>query len=225
MTGAPTVPQTIGRFQVRGRLGRGGMGEVFLAYDLELSREVAIKRLGVVDAPTRARFLREARAQARVDHEHICPVYEVGEAEGHPYLVMHLVQGSTLREAASSMELETKLDIMRQVAEAVHAAHLLGLIHRDLKPSNVMVERDARGSWPARTRLPAPTTPGRARSTCGPWRSPAATRPCTWPKRAAWNWSSTSAGVAAGSSKRRTGTHLRPARGRWRSTPTMQRHG
>lgn len=128
-------------------LGKGGMGYVFQAFDNHLRRQVAIKTLAD-DDPTRIhRFIQEARAQARVEHEHICRIHEVNESEGRPYIVMQLVRGDTLTQMADQMSLEQKLLVMKQVAFALHEAHRAGLIHRDLKPSNIMVETTEDGRF------------------------------------------------------------------------------
>ncbi len=128
------------RFRLERLIGRGGMGQVWQAWDPRLERRVAIKRLHVVDLAARRRFLREARLQATIAHPGVCPVFEVGQADGEPYLVMPYLSGLPLNEAVEGAALEHRLDLMRRVAEAVHAAHGQGLIHRDLKPANILVE-------------------------------------------------------------------------------------
>ncbi|NMO21072.1 serine/threonine protein kinase [Pyxidicoccus fallax] len=129
------------RYQPLRFLGQGGMGQVFLAYDPRLRREVALKFV-VRSAPELVRrLLSEASAQARVDHERVCKVYEVGEAQGHPFISMQYVRGVPLQELASGLTVEQKALVMREVCEGVHAAHRAGLIHRDIKPSNILVER------------------------------------------------------------------------------------
>jgi eukaryotic-like serine/threonine-protein kinase len=148
---APASPvragRRIGHYVLGPSLGRGGMGEVFSAEDTVLGRRVAVKLL-FSDEPGQAdRFLQEARLQARVRHEHVCPVYEAGMQDGVPFIVMRLVEGLTLSRAHLVMSAEQKVRVMLRVAEAVHAAHTLGLIHRDLKPSNIMVELAATGDW------------------------------------------------------------------------------
>jgi predicted Ser/Thr protein kinase/cytochrome c-type biogenesis protein CcmH/NrfG len=122
-------------------LGQGGMGQVFLAYDLRLRRNVALKFVKGDDTELVRRLLSEARAQARVDHERVCQVYEVGEVQGRPYIAMQFVDGQTLGQLASELTFEQKALVLREAAEGVHAAHRAGLIHRDLKPSNILVER------------------------------------------------------------------------------------
>ena len=129
------------KYETRVPLGRGAMGEVYKAYDPALRRFVALKYLRWDDPAQVERFLREARLQARVDHERVCKVYEVGTDDGRPFIAMQFIEGRTLDEAATEMSLEDKVRVTRDVAEAVHAAHETGLIHRDLKPQNIMVEK------------------------------------------------------------------------------------
>ncbi|MCP3097429.1 serine/threonine protein kinase [Myxococcus sp. K15C18031901] len=128
-------------------LGQGGMGRVFLVHDPVLRRHVALKFVRD-DAPDRVRrFIAEAQAQARVDHERVCKVYEVGEVRGHAYIAMQYVEGQPLHLLAGRLSPEQKALVLAQAAEGVHAAHRAGLIHRDLKPSNIVVERTADGQW------------------------------------------------------------------------------
>lgn len=142
------------RYQILALLGTGGMGSVYKARDLRLNRYVAVKflrfgQLDAIDAKQRRRFEREAQAQARIEHPHICKIYEVGEVEGAPYLAMQLIEGTPLSECHNSMSREQKLQIILKVTEALHAAHMEGVIHRDIKPGNIMVERKADGTlWP-----------------------------------------------------------------------------
>lgn len=126
-------------------IGRGGMGEVLRAWDPTLNRHVALKFLRSDDPELEERMLREARAQARVSHPNICPVYEVGRHEGRIFIAMQLIDGRPLNEAAAALGLEQKVALVRTVAEAVHAAHTAGLVHRDLKPANILVQRTADG--------------------------------------------------------------------------------
>lgn len=129
-------------------VAQGGMGRVFKAFDPQLRRRVALKFL-VSDAPEMVqRLMLEAQLQAQVEHAGVCPVYEVGRWGGQAFIAMPFLKGQTLEVAAEGMTLSEKVQVMEQVAEAVHAAHRQGLIHRDLKPANIMVERTPRGLQP-----------------------------------------------------------------------------
>ncbi len=128
------------RFQVRARLGEGGMGVVYRAYDSVLHRDVALKLLHTVRGELNERFLREARAQARVDHPNVCKVYDAGFLGDRSFIAMQLIEGETLFDAAPFLPLEQRVLVVKLVAEGLHAAHRLGLIHRDVKPSNILVE-------------------------------------------------------------------------------------
>jgi hypothetical protein len=134
----------IGPYEILSRLGAGGMGEVYHARDPRLGRAVAIKVLASardVGAAQLDRFRREARALARVSHPHICTLYDVGEQDGVPFLVMEVLEGETLAERleAGPLPLERGLAIAVQIAEGLDAAHSRGVIHRDLKTSNIML--------------------------------------------------------------------------------------
>ncbi|MCE1203695.1 MAG: protein kinase [Holophagaceae bacterium] len=129
------------RYEFLGFLGQGGMGVVFLARDRKLGREVAIKFVRIEEERHLQRFMVEARAQARVDHEHVCKVFEVGEVEGKVFITMQRIMGRSLDAAAPELSLEQKVIALRDAARGVHEAHRVGIIHRDLKPSNIMVER------------------------------------------------------------------------------------
>ncbi|MDX1645386.1 MAG: serine/threonine-protein kinase, partial [Thermoanaerobaculia bacterium] len=133
----------LGPYEIVAPLGAGGMGEVYRARDPRLERQVALKVLPseMADDPERlARFEREAKALAALNHPHIVTVYSVEEAEGVRFLTMELVEGETLDEVvpAGGLELERFLDIAIPLADAVAAAHTRGIVHRDLKPANVM---------------------------------------------------------------------------------------
>jgi serine/threonine-protein kinase len=134
------------RFQPVRFLGEGGMGRVFLAYDPKLRRQVALKFVRGESAELSRRALVEARAQARIDHERVCHVYEVGEIHGKVYIAMQFVDGRPLQSLQRELTVEQKAMVLRGVAEGVHEAHRAGLIHRDIKPSNILVERGEDGS-------------------------------------------------------------------------------
>ncbi len=134
----------LGPYRLERRIGAGGMGEVYLARDGRLGRAVALKLLDpslVADPRRRARFLKEARLAALLDHPSICAIHEVGEHDGRPFIAMQLVEGMTLRDATGGRPLpsEALLDIALQVGEALAFAHERGIIHRDVKATNVMV--------------------------------------------------------------------------------------
>jgi serine/threonine-protein kinase len=133
------------RYQPVRFLGQGGMGRVYLAYDPVLRRSVALKFVRGDDPEMLRRFISEAQAQARVDHERVCKVYEVGEVQGLPFIAMQYVSGRSLLELAGELSVEQKVMVVQQATEGVHAAHRAGLIHRDLKPSNILVERGEDG--------------------------------------------------------------------------------
>ncbi len=136
----------IGHMKLVDRLGKGGMGAVYVGYDEKLKREVAIKavRSDRLDTESRARFLREARVLSRLDHPNICRIYDYMEEEHNDYLVLELVKGRSLREALNEGigERRSKLEIAEQIAQALAAAHAEGIVHRDLKPANVMLTGD-----------------------------------------------------------------------------------
>src|SRR4029078_9598277 len=137
--------QEIATYKIEKLLGAGGMGEVYLARDLKLGRMVALKVLPlpfVVDADRLSRFQREARALSSLNHPNLVTIYEVGEANGLPFIAMELVEGKTLSSLRGKLSLKDLLSIIAQVAEALGAAHQSGIIHRDVKPDNVMVRPD-----------------------------------------------------------------------------------
>ncbi|TMQ02303.1 MAG: serine/threonine protein kinase [Deltaproteobacteria bacterium] len=135
------------RYEMLELLGKGGMGMVYKARDRRLGRTLAIKFILSADPTLTMRFLREARAQARMDHPNICRVYEVGEVEGRAYIALQFVDGVALHKAAAGMSLDEKIAVLRDVALAVHDAHRLGIVHRVLKPANILVERTEDGCW------------------------------------------------------------------------------
>jgi serine/threonine-protein kinase len=134
----------IGCYQVLSQLGRGGMGEVYLAEDTRLGRKVALKFLSgklVDDNWAKRQLVKEAQAVAMAEHPNICPIYGIEEAEGHSFIVMQYVEGETLADfiAARRPDVAEALSLGAQIVAAVAEAHAHGIIHRDIKPQNVVV--------------------------------------------------------------------------------------
>ncbi len=145
--GEDLTGRTLGRFHVKSRLGEGGMGEVYLAEDTRLKRQVALKRMAPqwrADARLAERFRREVELASRLSHPHIAAVYDVFEYEGESFLVMEYVEGATLRTRLSGdpIPVDEFLEIARQCASALAVAHERGVLHRDLKPENILITRD-----------------------------------------------------------------------------------
>jgi serine/threonine protein kinase len=143
------APSRIDKYDIVRRLGSGGMGTVYLARDSGLGREVAIKVLrGPVfdtDDELLARFLQEARATARLRHTNIVTVYEVGQHDQQPFIVMEFVPGDSLAviiQQRRALPLATKLHYLEQVCAGLHFAHRAGIVHRDIKPANLMVDTE-----------------------------------------------------------------------------------
>ena len=136
------------RYRIGDFLGEGATSRVYKAVDLTLNRNVALKFILDEDPATEKRFIREARAQAQIEHPHVCKIHEVGTFSGKQYIAMQLIEGDTLAVASRQMTVEQKVVVMQQVADAVHAAHKIGIIHRDIKPSNIMVDKTDTG-WHA----------------------------------------------------------------------------
>ena len=141
------IGQTLSHFKITAKLGEGGMGEVYRAEDSKLGREVAIKVLpeAVASDPERlARFEREAKVLASLNHPNIAAIHQVEEDDGQHFLVMELVEGADLKERLTDgpIAVDEALPIGLQVARALEAAHQSGVVHRDLKPANVKVTPD-----------------------------------------------------------------------------------
>jgi serine/threonine protein kinase len=143
------IGETLGHYKVLEQLGRGGMGEVYLAEDLSLDRKVALKFLPDVftgDPERMARFEREAKLLASLNHPNIAAIYGLEQANGKRFLVLEYVEGETLQKRLSkgALPVEDALEVCRQIAEGLEAAHEKGVIHRDLKPANVMITAEER---------------------------------------------------------------------------------
>jgi hypothetical protein len=140
--------QCIGKYQILSRIGRGGMGSVFKAYDPSLDRAVALKIISSESDATeelRTRFFREAQACARLSHPNIVTIHDLGEADGTLFIVMELLEGEELQQIIAQhkfVHLEEKLAVMLQVCEGLDFAHQKGIVHRDVKPSNIFVLRN-----------------------------------------------------------------------------------
>jgi serine/threonine-protein kinase len=133
-------------YEILSVLGEGGMARVLKARDRDLDRLVALKVLRADVPVSVGRLLNEARAQARVVHDHVCRVYEVGRFAEGPFIAMQLVDGKPLQAVARELDLRERLVVFCDIADAIEAAHASGLLHRDLKPANVLVERRGGGS-------------------------------------------------------------------------------
>src|SRR5215470_9628934 len=166
-------PTAISRYEIKSRIGRGGMGDLYLAFDPNTNRLVAIKLLNATldSAELRERFSREARALAALSHPNIVTIYDTGEFEDSPFIVMEYVRGETLAELIrrrASLSVSQKLMLMEELCAGLAQAHEAGIVHRDIKPANLMVDQQnhlkildfgiARVAEGNRTRIGVPLT-------------------------------------------------------------------
>src|SRR5712691_1790015 len=137
----------LGRYEIRSKIGAGGMGDVYLAQDTKLDRKVAVKILPAEVAADRnrmSRFVQEAKAASALNHPNIITIHEIEQIDSVNFIATELIEGETLRQRMRSapMKLGEVLDVAIQIASALSAAHATGIVHRDIKPENIMVRQD-----------------------------------------------------------------------------------
>jgi serine/threonine protein kinase len=146
VSAVPGAPGLIGDYRVLDVLGRGGMGTVYRVYDPVLKRQLAVKLMHsrlTLDPVIRARFVREAQAQAAVVHDHVVSIFHVGQDRGVPFIAMPVLIGQSLATALDREPLQTVAEVLRiggEVAEGLAVSHSVGLVHRDVKPGNIWLE-------------------------------------------------------------------------------------
>ena len=139
------IGTTLGHYTIEEKLGEGGMGVVYKATDTRLDRLVALKFLPEGLSKSRsdsARFTQEAKAAASLNHPNICTIHGIEEVDGKQFIVMEHVDGQTLGDKKSSVNLKQAIDIAMQIADGLAAAHEKGITHRDIKPDNIMIRKD-----------------------------------------------------------------------------------
>src|SRR5262245_32784555 len=139
------IPQVLSHYKILERIGAGGMGEVYLAQDTTLGRQVALKLLPAPltsDATRLLRFKQEARAASALNHPNIVTIHEIGEADGHHFIATEYIEGETLRSQINKSRLPVyaALNVAIQIASALSVAHAKGIVHRDIKPENVELQ-------------------------------------------------------------------------------------
>ncbi len=216
--------QSLSHYTILRPLGKGGMGEVFLAEDTVLGRKVALKFLAkdaITDPVARGRFLREAKSAAAIDDPFICKIYETGEVDGEPFIAMEYIEGESLgaRIAREPMSLEEVVTTASEIAEALGVAHEHGIIHRDLKPSNIMLTTQGHAKVLDFGLAKQVFSPGEMDTSADTAIKRRSHRPRSHPRHAFLHVSRTAAGTPADPEKRCLFVRNRPPRNADRRAP------